>query len=163
MPLNSWQDFLAKNGAFVLGFFTCMIPIFGLFFSLNKDIHLSIKKSFIQSILFGMMLPLFLVGIFVYAMKNAVIPLQFLTDILSLLDGSFFKTFFEVNPQLVFFFLLFILFYKMIFGFLFAAASAVFLAIVNAIKKSKGEDVIEAPAHDDSHEDDHSDDHHSHH
>lgn len=157
--LNSWQDFLSKNATFMLGFFTCMIPVFWLFFALNNDIHLAVRKSFLQSILFGLILPIFVFGIFVYVMKNSVIPLQFLKDILWLLDGAFLKTYFEESPHIVFFFLVFILFYKMVFSFI----VLLFAALYNAIKKSKADTSAPVEHHEEEHHDSHHEEHGGHH
>lgn len=157
-PLDNWQNFLAKNGRFVLSFFACMIPLFWLFFALNKDIYLSVKKSFLQSILFWIFLPFFILWCFVYALKNSALELGFLKDLLSFFDGSFIKTFFEVSPYVIFYILLFILFYKMIFTFCIWLLSMIFTYIVNEIRKRRWEDPLENWGKDDEDEhDEHSD------
>ncbi len=164
ISLDSWQSFLSKNQSFVLSFFTCMIPVFWLFFTLNNTIHLSLWKSLIQSIIFWVFLLPFLLGIFVYIDKNSFLSLQFLKDILSFIDPSGIKSFFQGNAHLVFMFLLFILFYKMIFWFFLFIFSSIFSSLAAAAKKSQEKSEEHAEEHDEEHHSDsHEDHHHSHH
>ena len=157
VDLDTWQTFLSKNQDGVLGFFTCMIPLFWLFFTLNNTVHLSVKKSFIQSIIFWVFLPPFLLWMFVYILKNSFIQLIFLRDILSLLDTSAIKTFFEWSPHIVFFFLLFVLFYKMVFGFFYFLLTLLFVFIAETIRNYR----LKGTTHsDDTHHDEHLDERH---
>ncbi|USN58801.1 MAG: hypothetical protein H6767_01565 [Candidatus Peribacteria bacterium] len=109
-----WQDFLLKNQDFVLTFSSVMIPVFGFFFALQPRESVDNK---VISLVFGMIIPIFLVGIFSFIFTNMVVEMQYLKDILSFFTGSSIYEFFLESPRYVLYLLFFIIFWRLVINF----------------------------------------------
>ncbi len=120
------EDFIVKNKDFVLAFCTIIIPVFWIFLTLNESIIIKVKWGIIVSLIFGLILPFFLLGLFIYILTYSALPLSFLSDILSLFSGGIIFDFIKSHLHYVFYFLLFFIFYKIILTFLFAFLAKVF-------------------------------------
>lgn len=112
--LHVWQDFLLKNQDFVLTFSSVMIPVFGFFFALQPRESVDNK---VISLVFGMIIPIFLVGIFSFIFTNMVVEMQYLKDILSFFTGSSIYEFFLESPRYVLYLLFFIIFWRLVINF----------------------------------------------
>ncbi len=154
------EDFLVKNKDFVLAFCTVIIPIFWIFLTLNESIIIKVKWGMIVSLLFGIILPLFLLWLFTYILTYSALPLSFLSDILRLVSwGSIFE-FIKSHLHYVFYFLLFFIFYKIILTFIFALFTKIFAWLSERISKwGDKEEHGHGWWHDDHWHDSHDDNH----
>lgn len=125
-----WQDFLLKNQDFVLTLSSAMIPVFGFFFALQPRESVDNK---VISLVFGMIIPIFLVGIFSFIFTNMVVEMQYLTDILSFFTGSSIYEFFLESPRYVLYLLFFIIFWRLVINFVLG----VFQLIISEIDEQK--------------------------
>ncbi len=110
--LTSFQSFLVENKEIVLWTITCFIPIFWVFTALNDSIALKQKPRISTTILTWAFLPVVLLWIMAYIKSNAYVKLEFVSDILSVFDGSYIYNLLEENNFLVFIFIIALIFYK---------------------------------------------------
>lgn len=160
---NVFENFILKNKDFILSFLTCMIPIFWVFLAINESISIKVRWGVYVSILLWGILPIFLLGLFLYILTYSSLPLWFLSDILSIFSGSFIFDFLKNNLHFVIYFLLFIIFYKIILTFFFTLLAKLFEIISNFINGLFSKKWEEEHDHGEDHHDEHGHDSHGSH
>lgn len=165
----SWyENFIQKNSDFMLTMFTILIPLLGIFFTINSSLQIHVRGNIFWYVSFGFMLPFFLLWISTYILVNASTHLVFLQDILKPISSSFFYNFFYWHLHYVFIFIFIFLFYRImweIFFKLFLNASANIIGKLKEQFWKKSEHVWWHWDHEeDEHwHEEHHDDHHSDH
>lgn len=126
IPTWALDTFILKNKGFVLDFCTILIPVFWVFMTLNQSIQIKVKGWALVSLVFGIILPFFLIGLWTYILTFSAIQLGFLSDILSLISNSKIFDFIKGHLDFVFYFLLFFIFYKIIVTLFIAVMTKIF-------------------------------------
>lgn len=168
VPVGSLDSFMLKNKGFVLDFCTILIPVFWVFMTLNQSIQIKVKGWALVSLVFGIILPFFLIWLAAYILTFSAIQSGFLSDILSVITDSKIFDFIKGHLDFVFYFLLFFIFYKIIVTLFIAVMTKIFDTLSDFLwKASSGwwhDDHWESHGHD-SHwggHDDHSGGHDDH-
>ena len=114
--LNSYQSFLAKHATGVLSFSLLMIPILGLIFMLYSGLKIRTRKKSITQLLLGLLLPIFLIGIFAHLADGSILSeSEAWKKIFNFLGQSGLFQVFHKLPGWIFLLLGFLIFYKSLF------------------------------------------------
>ena len=134
LNLSWWENFLIANKSNLLGFFSFMIPVFWFLFAF---IDSEVKSNKVFSLLFGFLLPTFLLWILWYALTHSAVDLWMLESILSTFKESKIFDMLQKAPKLIFGLLLIIIFWKYIFAIIISFLSYLARLITSEINDLK--------------------------
>ncbi|MCD5380607.1 hypothetical protein LR004_01655 [Candidatus Gracilibacteria bacterium] len=135
IDISGWQHFLVSKKDGILSFFSFMIPIFGFLFAF---IDSEIKSNKVFSILFGSLLPAFLLGILGYTLSTSSVELGMLDSMLSIFKDSKIFDILQKAPKLIFGLLLIIIFWKYIFAIIISFLSYLARLITSEVNDLRG-------------------------
>lgn len=80
------SSFLILNKGFILSFLAAFIPVFWIILILSEFISFKVSDNKWASFLFWMLVPFFLLSIFIYISVNSIVVISFVDDLLSFLS-----------------------------------------------------------------------------
>jgi len=117
--LNSYQNFLSKNGTWVLSLLLIFVPIVGMFFMLTSRIAIYTEARKFSHILLWLLLPIYLVGVLSFLWDGSLLKENATwSRIFAFFESSKIYQIFQTLPWAIFAFLWLIAFYKVFFTIL---------------------------------------------